>query len=248
MIVYQSNSPHRSACPNHCMEFEHSSKTLTRLSHSGSTICLPGRRVHLWLGALPPTTERLVQPGGKGGVRPLGHRVMIVGSPLQSLSLHDEGCRVVSGKKWAVSITLHAQHQEGRHGVDNKPETEATFLPHCEFFFFKIYFVDYAIMFVSFIPPSFPSPCAHLPPSLLPLSSCPWVIYISSLASTCFILFLTSCTILYLPFTNSYSLYLFPHFPPNPLPINNPPCNLHFCESVPVLIVCLVFGFFRFSY
>ena len=35
----------------------------------------------------------------------------------------------------------------------------------------------------------------------------------------------------------SYSLYLFRPFFPLPA---NPPCDLHFCASVPVLVVCLV--------
>ena len=29
-------------------------------------------------------------------------------------------------------------------------------------------------------------------------------------------------------------------FSPYPLPTDNPPCDLHFCDSVPVLVVCLV--------
>ena len=35
----------------------------------------------------------------------------------------------------------------------------------------------------------------------------------------------------------SYSLYLFSY---SSLPTDNPPCNLHFCDSVSVLVVCLV--------
>ena len=30
-------------------------------------------------------------------------------------------------------------------------------------------------------------------------------------------------------------------------PIDNPPCDLHFCGSVPVLVVCLVFFCLGFS-
>ena len=115
------------------------------------------------------------------------------------------------------------------------------------FFFFKVYFIDYAttvscpIFFLHFIPLC-PAPRfrQHSPP----ISSCPLVIHITSLASTFPTLFLISpclfCT---------YDLcFLFPvHFPPfPPLPANNPPCDLHFCDSVPVLVVCLVcfcFGF-----
>ena len=36
-------------------------------------------------------------------------------------------------------------------------------------------------------------------------------------------------------------------FSPNVLPTDNPPCDLHFCGSVPVLVVCLVcFCFYLF--
>ena len=44
----------------------------------------------------------------------------------------------------------------------------------------------------------------------------------------------------------SYSLYLFPPFSPSQSPIDNPPCDLHFCGSVSVLVVCLVFFCFGF--
>ena len=58
--------------------------------------------------------------------------------------------------------------------------------------------------------------------------------------------FIISCTILnlplsilYLPFMLlipcTFSPILLPH-----LPIDNPPCDLHFCDSVSVLVVCLV--------
>ena len=39
----------------------------------------------------------------------------------------------------------------------------------------------------------------------------------------------------------SYSLYLYLPLPQ--LPTDNPPCDLYFCESVPVLDLCLVFVF-----
>ena len=42
----------------------------------------------------------------------------------------------------------------------------------------------------------------------------------------------------------SYSLYLFP--PPFPLPTEIPPCDVHFCDSVLVLLVCLVHFCFCF--
>ena len=44
----------------------------------------------------------------------------------------------------------------------------------------------------------------------------------------------------------SSSLYLFPPIPPFPCPTENPPCDLHFSDAVPVLVVCLVFVFLVF--
>ena len=55
-----------------------------------------------------------------------------------------------------------------------------------------------------------------LPPALPHVSSCPWVVHRSSLASSFPILFLTS-PVYFLPTSYaSYSLYLFPHSPPPP--------------------------------
>ena len=89
------------------------------------------------------------------------------------------------------------------------------------------------------LPPSFPSPAP-------PLSSCPWVVYISSLASTFPILFLTfPCRL-----SSDHLCYLFSvHFPPlysSHSPADNLPYDLHFCDSVPVLVVCLVHFCFYF--
>ena len=87
----------------------------------------------------------------------------------------------------------------------------------------------------------FPSFLYPLPPLFPPLSSCPWVTHISSLSSTFPILFLTSPCL----FCTYHLCYLFPvPFPlffSLPVPINNPPYDLHFCDSVPVLVVCLLF-------
>ena len=83
-------------------------------------------------------------------------------------------------------------------------------------------------------------------PSWIPLSSCPWFIHVSSLASTFPIVFLISpclfctyqlCFLFPVPFPPSY---------PHPFPANNPPCDLCFCESVPILVVCLVCLWFCF--
>ena len=109
--------------------------------------------------------------------------------------------------------------------------------------FLKICFIDYAITVVLF--PHFIPLCpAHpLPPTFPLFSSSPWVIHISCLVSTFPILFLTSPCL----FSTYYLCYLFSvPFPPLSLshsPTDNPPCGLHFCDSVPVLVVCLVFVF-----
>ena len=88
--------------------------------------------------------------------------------------------------------------------------------------------------FSPFIPlcPAYPLPTAF--PSF---SSCPWAVHISSLASTFPKLFLPSPCL----FSTYHLCFLFPvHFPPFsplPLPADNPPCDLHFCDSFPVLVV-----------
>ena len=110
----------------------------------------------------------------------------------------------------------------------------------CLFIYFNI-FIDYAITVVPF-PPFTPLHPAH--PSLPlspPYSSCPWVIHISSLASTFpNLLFLPSPCL----FSTYHLCYLFsvPLLPlsPSHSPVDNPPCDLHFCGSVPVLVVFLV--------
>ena len=105
---------------------------------------------------------------------------------------------------------------------------------------FLIYFIDYAITVVPFSPLHSPPPCTPSSTHIPPYSSCPWVIHISSLASTFPILFLSSPCL-----SSTYHLcYLF-SVPFSPLcfshsPVDNPPCDLHFCGSVPVLVVCLV--------
>ena len=105
--------------------------------------------------------------------------------------------------------------------------------------FFKVYFIDYTVTVDPFFLPFIPLHTAHpLPPSFHPLSSCPCVVHISSLASPFPMLFLTSLCL----FCTYHLCFLFPvHFPPfYPLsfPTVKPPCDPHFCESVPVLVVC----------
>ena len=105
--------------------------------------------------------------------------------------------------------------------------------------FFKIYLLIMLLQ-LSHSPPSLhsilPTPPSHTPP----YSSCPWVILISSLASTFPTLFLPSPCL----FSTYHLCYLFsvpfPPLSPSHSPVDNPPCELHFCGSVPVLVVCLV--------
>ena len=81
----------------------------------------------------------------------------------------------------------------------------------------------------------------HLPS---PFSSCPWVVHVSSWASPFPTLFLTSPCL----FCTYQLCFLFPvsFSPSSPFPrsTDNPPRDLHFCDSVPVLVVCLVCLFF----
>ena len=107
-------------------------------------------------------------------------------------------------------------------------------------FLFLIHFIDYAITVVPFPPFTPLHPTHPLPPIFLHYSSCPWVIHINSLASTFPTLFLPSPCV----FSTYHLCYLFsvpfPPVSPSQPPVDNPPCDLHFCGSVPVLVVCLV--------
>ena len=115
----------------------------------------------------------------------------------------------------------------------------------CVFFFKCIYlFLIYLLImllqlshFPSFTPlnPAYP-----LPLTFPTYRSCPQVIHISSLTSTFPILFLPSPCL----FSNYRLFYLFsvpfPLLSPSHSPVDNPPCDLHFHGSIPVLVVCLV--------
>ena len=84
----------------------------------------------------------------------------------------------------------------------------------CTFLFFNI-FIDYAITVVPFPPLTLLHPTHPLPPTFPPYSSCPWVILISSLASTFPPLFLPSPCL----FSTYHLCYLFSvSFPPSPPP------------------------------
>ena len=110
---------------------------------------------------------------------------------------------------------------------------------------FLIYFIDHAITVVPFTPLYSPPPCTSHPTHIPPYSSCPWVIVISPLASTFPTLFLPSLSIFHLLFM-LLILCTFPPLSPSHSPVDNSPCDLHFCGSVPVLVVCLVFFCFGF--
>ena len=105
--------------------------------------------------------------------------------------------------------------------------------------FKKIHFIDYVVTVVLIFPPV-PSSTQYphslqQPPTL---SSCPWVVHISSLASPFPILFLTSTLcIWYRPLMLLLSCTFSPILPP---PTETPPCDLCIYDSVPVLLVCSV--------
>ena len=91
--------------------------------------------------------------------------------------------------------------------------------------------------------PLCPPPPSNTPPRL---SSCPWVVRVSSLASPFPILFLTS-PCLFCAYQLCFSTPpSFPPFSPFSLPADNPPCDPHTYDSVPVLVVCLVLFCFYF--
>ena len=112
------------------------------------------------------------------------------------------------------------------------------------FFFFLIYLLIMLLQLSHFHPFSQLHPTHPLPPTFPPYSSSPWVILISSLASTFPTLFLPSPCL----FSTYHLCYLFslpfPPLSPSHSPIDSPPCDLHFCGSVSVLVVCLVLFWF----
>ena len=116
-----------------------------------------------------------------------------------------------------------------------------------DFEIFKVYFADYAITVVPFFSPFYSPPlCIPIPPAFPYLSSCPWFIHISSLASPFPILCLTSPSLFWIYHLCFLFLLPFPPLSPLPLLTGNIPCDLHFCESVPILVVCLVHFCFWF--
>ena len=116
--------------------------------------------------------------------------------------------------------------------VQTPSKLEHTFLCF-PVFFFKKYILSIMLLQFSHFPPFTPLHPAHaFPLTFSPFSSCPWVIHISSLASTLSILFLPSPCL----FSTYHLCYLFsvPFLPlsPSQYPIDNPPCDVHFCGSL----------------
>ena len=117
--------------------------------------------------------------------------------------------------------------------------------PHCIFFFF-FSFLSIFHSLCCYGCPNF-SPSARYPSSLWqsphPLSSCPWVVHVNSLASPFFVLFLTSLCL----FCTYQLCFLFPVpfplFSTSSLPADNPLNNLYVYDFVPVLVVCFVWFF-----
>ena len=113
-------------------------------------------------------------------------------------------------------------------------------------FYLFIYFSMFywlLLQFSQFSPFISPLPCTSQPLRHPHLSSCPWVVHISSWTSLFPVLFPTSPCL----FCTYHLCCLFPvPFPPIlplPLPTEKPLCGVHFSGSVPVLVVCLVFVF-----
>ena len=110
------------------------------------------------------------------------------------------------------------------------------------FFFKYILLIMLLQLSHSFFPPL--SPSASYPHSL---QHSPLLVHVRK-----FFGFSISYTILTLPLSILYLPIMLlnpctPRFFPFPLPTDNPPCDLHFCDSVPVLVICLVCFCFRFS-
>ena len=103
--------------------------------------------------------------------------------------------------------------------------------------FFWIYLLIMLLQLSHFCPFTQLHPAHHLPPTFPPYSSCPWVILISSLASTFPTLFLPSPCLFSTYHLCSLFSVPFPPLSASHSPVDNPPCDLHLYGSVPVLLV-----------
>ena len=118
---------------------------------------------------------------------------------------------------------------------------QTTLKKRCRYLFL-IYLLIMLLQLSHFRPFTQLHPTHPVPPTFPPYSSCPWIIHISSLASTFPTLFLPSPCL----FSTHHLCYLFSVPSPPHSPIDNPPCDLHLYGSVSVLVVCLVFFCFSF--
>ena len=112
-------------------------------------------------------------------------------------------------------------------------------------YFLNVYFIDYAITVVPLFLPFIPlCPTTPLPPAFpTPLSSCPWVVHISSLASPFPILFSTFPYFVPTIYA-SYSLYLSPHSPSSSSPL----ITLHVISISVILFLFQLFAFLVFIF
>ena len=110
----------------------------------------------------------------------------------------------------------------------------------CRRFALKTYILLIMLLVVPFAPIYSPPPCT--PPSpRIPL------LYLMTMCYTYKAFgFYISYTILNLPLPIFYLPFMllilctFPPLSPSHSPVDNTPCDLHFCGSVPILVVCLV--------
>ena len=105
---------------------------------------------------------------------------------------------------------------------------------------FSVYFTDYAIIvpIFSLVPP--------FPPAIPSLFTSMDHAYMFFGFSISYTILNTPQYILYLPIMFLNPCIFSPILPPS-LPADNPPCDVHFCDSLRVLVVCLVLFCFRFS-
>ena len=110
-------------------------------------------------------------------------------------------------------------------------------------YFFKYVLLIVLLQFSQFSPLSSLCPAPPNPPPFPPtLSSCPWVVHISSSNSLFPLPLLTSPCLFYAQQLHFLFPVPFPPIPPH-RHTENPPCDVHFSDSVPVLVVSLVFVF-----
>ena len=141
----------------------------------------------------------------------------------------------------AAALVKSHEHWEKAHWFSSvglgRAETQAE-----EQWFFKIYVIDYTIRVVLIfptLPPStrYPHSLWQSPPPTL--SSCSWVMHVSSLATPLPMLFLTSFCLF-----STYQFILLTPFTIPPIPADpHPGCHpsvLRIYESVSVLLVCSV--------